>query len=106
MARLDRGELFVAERNYAAVGTTLGLTPLLNLTTTAIVNLQDTAPLVQSAFSYTAGNNTTIEAGAILPTGSSGDEFGGIVLAPASRFGDELLTATSRQYYLRLVWYL
>ena len=105
-ARLARGELFVAERNYAALGTSLGLTPLLNFTTTAIVNLNDTAPLLQSAFSYTAGNNTTIEAGAIIPTGGSGDEFGGIVLAPASRFTDELLTGTSRQYYLRLVWYL
>lgn len=105
-ARLARGELFVAERNYVAAGTSLGLTPLLNLTTTAIINLHDFAPLVQSGLSYTAGNNLTMEAGAIIPTGGSGDEFGGVVLAPANNFSNELLTGTSRQYYLRLVWYL
>lgn len=104
--RLGRGELFVTERNYLSAGTQLGLTPLLNFTTTAIVNLDDLAPLVQSAFSYTASNNVTIEAGAIVPTGGSGDEFGGVVISPQQTFADELLTGTSRQYYLRLVWFL
>ncbi len=106
IARLGRGELFVTERNYLSAGTRLGLSPLLNFTTTAIVNLDDFAPLVQSAFTYTAGNNVTIETGAIVPTGGSGDEFGGAVLSPQQPFADELLTGTSRQYYLRLVWFL
>ena len=103
LARLNRGELFVIERNYAAIGTSLGLSPLLNFTITAIVNLDDWAPLTQTAFSYTAGNNTTFEAGMIAPTGGRADEFGGVVLTRNEPEGTGLLTGTSRQIYLRLV---
>ena len=111
LERLARGELFVLERNYAALGTSLGLSPLLNLNTTALINLQDGAPLVQSALNYTAGNNLTLEFGGILPLGGAGDEFGGVVLQdpqlllPESTL-DPLLSATSRQLYLRAVWFL
>ena len=103
LARLNRGELFVIERNYAAIGTSLGLSPLVNFTVTAIVNLDDWAPLTQTAFSYTAGNNTTVEAGIIAPTGGRADEFGGVVLTRDEPAGTGLLTGTSRQFYLRFV---
>lgn len=106
LERLGRGELFVLEKNYLAAGTTLGLTPLLNVTTTAIVNLDDGAPLIQSALSYTAGNNLTLEGGAIFPLGGAGDEFGGITIQPSTAFTDAVLTGTSQQFYLRLVWFL
>ena len=99
------------ERNYAALGTSLGLSPLLTFNANALINLQDGAPLVQSALNYTAGNNLTLEFGGILPLGGTGDEFGGVVLqdpqllSPESTL-DPLLSATSRQFYLRAVWFL
>jgi len=106
LERLGRGELFVLERNYLALGTSLGLTPLLNLTTSALVSLNDGAPLIQSALNYTAGNNLTIEAGGIFPLGGAGDEFGGVILQNTPDPDDRILTATSSQLYLRAVWFL
>lgn len=106
LERLGRGELFVLERNYLALGTSLGLTPLLNLTTSALVSLNDGAPLIQSALNYTAGNNLTLEAGGIFPLGGAGDEFGGVILQNAPNAADRILTATSSQLYLRAVWFL
>ncbi len=106
LERLGRGELFVLERNYLALGTTLGLNPLLNLTGVALLNLNAGRPLLQSALSYTAGNNATLELGAILPLGKAGEEFGGVVTHPDASPEDTVLTATSRQFYLRAVWFL
>jgi len=106
LERLARGELFVLERNYVALGASLGLTPLLNLTTSALVSLNDGAPLIQSAFGYTAGNNLTIEAGGIFPLGGAGDEFGGVILQQGPNTNDPILTATSSQLYFRAVWFL
>jgi len=104
--RLARGELFVLGRNFVAIGTQLGLTPLLNFTTSGLVNLSDGAPLFQSALNYTASNNLTLEAGGIFPLGGAGDEFGGVILQDAVNPEDRILTATSRQLYLRAVWFL
>ena len=100
--RLARGEVFVLERHYFALGGSLTLSPRTTLTTTAIVSLDDGAPLVQTAISFAPGDNQTIEFGIIEPTGSRGDEFGGVVLEPTT----PVLTGTSRQLYLRLVWFL
>jgi len=100
--RLARGELFVLERNYFALGGSVTLSARTTLTTTAIFSLDDGAPLLQSALSFAPGDNQTIEVGIIEATGGRGDEFGGIVLEPTT----PVLTGTSRQIYARLVWFL
>lgn len=100
--RLGRGELFVLERNYFSVGGSLSLSARTTLSTTAIFNLDDGAPLLQAALAFAPGDNQTLELGVIEATGGSGDEFGGIVLEPTM----PVLTGTSRQLYLRLVWFI
>lgn len=100
--RLARGELFVLERNYFALGGSLTLSARTTLTTTAIFNIDDGAPLIQTALAFAPGDNQTIEIGIIEATGGRGDEFGGIVLEPTM----PVLTGTSRQLYARLVWFL
>lgn len=107
LERLARGELFVLEQHYFAMGTQLGLTPLMNLNAAAIFNLEDQAPLLQAGLVYQPGDNQTLEFGVIVPTGYAGEEFGGITLGqvPADDGAAPLLTGTSRQAYLRHVWF-
>jgi hypothetical protein len=83
--RLARGQLFSLRRDYLAGGLTLEATPLLNVSPTLIVNLDDGSAFALLAATYSLADNLTLVAGAQAPLGPSGTEFGGLPLSPAAR---------------------
>ena len=78
MERLLRGELFTLGRNYLAGSLTIETTPLLNLTPTLFINLDDPSALFQFTGYYDWKTHLNFFAGIAVPFGSAGSEFGGI----------------------------
>ncbi len=103
--RLERGELFNLMRNYLALGATFEWHPLVNQNLTVISNLHDSSSLLQVQFSYSPGDNQSLQAGWIEPLGRAGDEFGGVPLLPAAD-GGLVTTGGAGRAYLRWVYYL
>lgn len=99
-ARLARGELFTLARDYAALGLQLELTPLLNLYTILIQNLDDGSRFLQLRGVYDRTQNTRLMLGANLPAGNRGEEFGGI---PSGVSGAYL--APGRSVFARAAYY-
>jgi hypothetical protein len=82
--RLERGQLFDTRRDYLAGGLTLEVTPLLNVSPTLIVNLNDASLFALASTTYSLGDNLNLIAGVEVPVGPTHTEFGGLPLAPAS----------------------
>ncbi len=76
--RLTRGELFTIGRHYLAGGVTVEMTPLINLTPNAFVNLGDGSGLAQIVLNWDLEQNLQLIAALNLPFGSKGSEFGGL----------------------------
>ena len=102
--RLERGELFNLMRDYVAFGVNMEWHPLISQTATVITNLHDKSSLLQVGFSYSPGDNQTVQMGLIEPLGGQGDEFGGIPVLPPG-FGD-LTTGGATRIYLRWAYFL
>jgi hypothetical protein len=96
--RLARGQLFSLRRDYLAAGLTLEATPLLNVSPTLIVNLDDGSAFALLAATYSLADNLTLVAGAQASLGPSGTEFGGLPLSPSNR----LTVAAPARLYLQL----
>ena len=96
--RLARGQVFSLRRDYLAGGLTLEATPLLNISPTLIVDLDDgsVAPLLAAV--YSLGDNLSLVGGLQAPTGRPRTEFGGV---PLSAQSPELLEPP-QQLYLQL----
>jgi len=99
--RLARGELFNVMKNYLAFGFNYEWHPLISQTATVITNLHDHSSLFQTGFSYSPGDNQTMQLGWVEPLGAPGDEFGGLPLA-----GRVLTTGGASRVYFRWVYYL
>ena len=67
-----------------AGGLTLEVTPLLNVSPTLIVNLNDASLFALASTTYSLGDNLNLIAGVEVPVGPTHTEFGGLPLAPAS----------------------
>lgn len=80
--RLARGQVFSLRRDYLAGGVTLEVGPLLTVSPTVIANLDDGGLLILTDAAWSLGDNLTLHAGAQLPVGGPGSEFGGIALSP------------------------
>lgn len=80
--RLSRGQLFSLRKNYVAAGATVEWTPLLNLSPTLIVDLDDGSFYALASASYSLADNLTLVAGAQIPVGPRGSEFGGLSVSP------------------------
>ena len=78
MERLLRGELFTLGRNYLAGSITVEATPLILLTPTLFVNLDDPSALLQFTGYYDWKPDLNILAGIAIPFGPEGTEFGGV----------------------------
>ncbi len=98
--RLARGELFTLARDYAALGLQVELTPLFNLYTNLIANLNDGSKFLQLRGVYDWMEDVQLMAGFNLPSGSRGTEYGGVPVAGSSFF-----VASGRSVYLRAAVY-
>jgi hypothetical protein len=96
--RLARGQVFDVRRDYLAAGLTLEVNPLLTLAPTLIADLDDGSLFLLAAGTWSLGDNLTLIAGAQVPIGRSGSEFGGLPLTAGSR----LLLAPPGRVYLQL----
>jgi hypothetical protein len=96
--RVARGQLFSLRRDYFAAGLTLEASPLLNISPTLILNLDDGSAFALLAATYSLADNLTLVAGAQAALGAAGTEFGGLPLSPAN----PLTVAAPSRLYLQL----
>lgn len=82
--RLALGQVFTTSQNYLGLGLTMELTPLVNLGTSAIINLDDQSYLALANLNWSLGDNSSLSLGAQMPGGSTGTEFGGLSLSGGS----------------------
>ncbi len=82
--RLQRGQVFSLSQDYFAIGLTVAWTPLLTLSGGAVFNLDDNSSMTTIEANWSLSDNANLIAGAILPTGAAGSEFGGIALTTGS----------------------
>jgi hypothetical protein len=99
-ARIERGELFTLGRDYFAFGLQVELSPLLNVYTNVIRNLNDGSAYLQLRGTYDWRQDIQFMAGVNLPHGDRGDEYGGIPLS-----GTPLYTASGRSAYFRIAYF-
>lgn len=98
--RLARGELFTLARDYAALGLQVELTPLFNLYTNLIANLNDGSKFLQLRGVYDWMEDVQLMAGINLPSGNRGTEYGGVPVAGTSAFA-----AAGKSVYVRGAYY-
>jgi hypothetical protein len=82
--RLARGQVFTTRRDYLSGGVTLEATPLLSISPTLILNLDDGSALALMSATYSLADNVTLIAGAQVPIGPGKSEFGGLPLTATS----------------------
>jgi hypothetical protein len=98
--RLARGELFTLARDYAALGLQVEFTPLFNLYTNLIANLDDGSKYLQLRGVYDWQQNVQLMTGVNLPSGNRGTEYGGVPVA-----GTSSLASTGKSVYLKGTYY-
>jgi hypothetical protein len=95
-ARIARGELFTLARDYAALGLQVEITPLFNLYTNLIANLNDGSIYLQLRGVYDWQQDVQLMAGVNFPSGDRGTEYGGVPVA-----GSSVFVSTGKSVYLR-----
>ncbi len=71
--RVARGEAFNIGRYYAGIALTQEVTPLINLTLSAIGNVTDPSAFVIAGLSWSVVTNGRLTAGALIPVGEKPD---------------------------------
>lgn len=88
--RLERGELFTLGQHYAGSSARLEITPLLQCSISAFLNIEDTAGLLQPTCTYELMQDANVILGLSSPFGGRGTEFGGSLIGtealPAALF--------------------
>lgn len=100
LERLARGELFNLGRHYLGVSVTVELSPLLNLTPNAFINIGDPSALAQLVLSYDWKQDIQLLAALNLPIGPDGSEYGGI-----ETDRPDLYVSTGPSIFAQLAWY-
>lgn len=100
--RLERGELYTIGRYYLAAQLQLELHPLLQLHTTAIVNVKDPSGLLQPQLLWDATESFQVILGAQWHWGGDGSEFGGYDVSAA---GSTVKVAPADRIFLWLTYY-
>jgi hypothetical protein len=90
--------VFNTSRNYLAGGISLEWTPLLVLSPTFILNLNDGSAYVLVQADWSLSDNTNLIFGAQIPIGPSGTEYGGLPISDSS----PLYAAPPMTVYLQL----
>ncbi len=100
LLRINRGELFNLARHYLGASVTVELSPLLNLTPNAFINLNDPSALAQLVLSYDWKQDIQILVALNVPVGPDGSEFGGIeAIEPG------LFVSSGPSLFAQLAWY-
>jgi len=99
-ARLVRGEIYAAGRDYAALGVQVELSPLVNAFATIIQNLNDASRILQFRGVYDWRQDTQFMAGINMPGGERGTEYGGL---PSGLPGAWI--TPGRSLYMRVAYY-
>lgn len=104
-ARLTRGELYTLARDYAALGVQVEFMPLVNGFASLIQNLNDGSRMLQLRAVYDWRQNTQLLAGANLPHGGRGSEYGGVIVP--NPLPPPVLAALGpgRTYYIKVAYY-
>lgn len=82
--RLARGQLFTTGRDYVATGFSLEWSPLLTISPSAIVNLNDLSVDLAAEVNWSLADNTNLIFGGQVPVGGAGTAFGGLPVAGSS----------------------
>lgn len=82
--RLARGQVFNTSFDYLAAGMTVEWTPLLTISPTAIVNLNDGSFLLAAQAARSINDNLDLHAGLQVPVGPPLTEFGGLPVSGAT----------------------
>ncbi len=98
--RMGRGDLFHTATRYVGVTVQQEFHPLVSLSATAIVNLDDGSALIQPSVKWNAAQSFDVLAGVNLPVGGTDTEFGGI-MDPVSGKN----TGLPVQVYIQGTWY-
>lgn len=101
LARLQRGDVFVTGRDYLSLGARLSLTPLIQVSPTAIVNLRDHSALMDVQLAWSLSDNTSLKGGVRFAAGARGTELGGLRVIP----GAGIYLARPDQAFVRLEHY-
>ena len=102
VARAERGQVFVAAKDYLAFGGSIEVTPLLRFAPTVIANLNDASVLALSSADYTLSDNRVLIAGLQIPFGPRRSEFGGQVptaMAPIYERSPDTFFVRLEQYF-------
>ncbi len=99
-ARIARGELYTLARDYAALGIQIELTPLFNLHTGLIANLDDGSRFLQIRGVYDWQQNVQLTMGVNVSFGDRGSEYGGVPIAAAGAY-----VGSGRSLYLKAACY-
>jgi len=102
LERLSRGELFTIGRYYLAGQVQVELHPLVQLDTTAIVNLSDPSGILQPQVLWDVLNDWQIIAGVQWHWGGQGSEYGGYDLTVD---GTTVHVSPANRAYLWLTYY-
>lgn len=99
-SRIARGELFTLARDYTALGLQIEFTPLFNMYTNLITNLNDGSKFLQLRGVYDWQQDVQLMAGVNLPSSGRGTEYGGVPVA-----GKNVFAGSAKSAYLRVAYY-
>lgn len=99
-ARLARGELFTLGRDYAALGVQIEASPRVNVFQNLVWNLHDSSSIYQLRGVFDWRQSVQLMAGAHLPQGERGTEFGGVSTPLPGAFA-----GAGRSVYLRAAYF-
>ena len=98
--RLERGELYTLARNYLAASATVEVTPLVLLTQTFLINVDDPSALGQLVMRYDLQQDLQLTCALSLPLGPPGSEYGGVASPIEGRY-----FAAGPSLFGQLAWY-
>lgn len=102
--RLIEGELFVLGSDYLVVGGSITWHALVSQSLSLVTSLQDGSSFLQTTATIDVSSSSRLDIGALVQTGSAGDEFGGRPIARAVD-GELITLGTGHRVYLRWTWY-
>ena len=74
---MSNGQVFYAGSDFLALGGSIGVSPDIGLTPSAIISMEDRSAIVSLAASVTIGDNANLALAIMKPFGEDGTEFGG-----------------------------
>ena len=77
LKRMSTGQVFYAGSDFLALGGSIGVSPDIGFTPSAIISLEDRSAMVGLAANVTIGDNANLSFSMFKPIGADGTEFGG-----------------------------